>query len=152
MNKCLLLLLFPDGSDSKICACNVGIWVSPWIGKIPWRRGRQPTPVFLPGKSHGQRSLVGYNPNGHKKLDTTEAIEHTRTHAQVLKKLLNWLNLQPRLPKVFLQAISPPRAQIPMPISSLLISTCVFHRTNLSISLLYICSFNSNSSKEPMLP
>ena len=31
----------------------------PWVGKIPWRRARQPTPVFLPGKSHGQRSLVG---------------------------------------------------------------------------------------------
>ena len=30
----------------------------PWVGKIPWRRKRQPTPVFLPGKSHGQRSLI----------------------------------------------------------------------------------------------
>jgi len=34
----------------------------PRIGKIPWRRAWQPTPVFLPGKSHGQRSLVGYSP------------------------------------------------------------------------------------------
>ena len=34
----------------------------PWIGKIPWRRKWQPTPVFLPGESHGQRSLVGYSP------------------------------------------------------------------------------------------
>ena len=34
----------------------------PWVGKIPWRREWQPTPVFLPGKSHGQRSLVGYSP------------------------------------------------------------------------------------------
>ena len=38
----------------------------PWVGKIPWRRARQPTPVFLPGESrgesHGQRSLVGYSP------------------------------------------------------------------------------------------
>ena len=33
----------------------------PYVGKIPWRRKQQPTPVFLPGKSHGQRSLVGYN-------------------------------------------------------------------------------------------
>ena len=32
----------------------------PWVEKIPWRRKWQPTPVFLPGKSHGQRSLVGY--------------------------------------------------------------------------------------------
>ena len=37
----------------------------------------QPTPVFLPGESHGQRSLAGYSPGGHKELDTAEAAEHT---------------------------------------------------------------------------
>ena len=40
-------------------ARDVGFY--PWVGKIPWRRKWQPTPVFLPGKSHGQRSLVGYS-------------------------------------------------------------------------------------------
>ena len=35
---------------------------NPWVGKIPWRRAWQPTPEFLPGESHGQRSLVGYSP------------------------------------------------------------------------------------------
>ena len=35
---------------------------SPWVGKIPWRRTWQPTPVFLPGESLGQRSLAGYSP------------------------------------------------------------------------------------------
>ena len=44
----------------------------PWIEKIPWRRKWQPTPVFLPGKSHGQRRLVGYSPWGCKESDTTE--------------------------------------------------------------------------------
>ena len=48
-----------------------------WVGKIPWRRKGQPTPVFLPGESHGQRSLVGYGPRGHKESDTTGLI---RTH------------------------------------------------------------------------
>ena len=38
----------------------------PWVGKIPWRGAWQPTPVFLPGKSYGQRSLVDYSPWGHK--------------------------------------------------------------------------------------
>ena len=38
----------------------------PWVRKIPWRRKWQPSPVFLPGESHGQRSLVGYNPWGCK--------------------------------------------------------------------------------------
>ena len=41
-----------------------------WVGKIPWRRKWQPTPVFLPGESQGQRSLAGYSPWGHKKSDT----------------------------------------------------------------------------------
>ena len=40
----------------------------PGSGKIPWRRNWQPTPVFLSGKSHGQRSLTGYNPWGHKRI------------------------------------------------------------------------------------
>ena len=39
---------------------------NPWVRKIHWRRKWQPTPVFLPGESHGQRSLVGYYPWGHK--------------------------------------------------------------------------------------
>jgi len=34
----------------------------PWVGKMPWRRAWQPTPVFLPGESHGQRSMAGYSP------------------------------------------------------------------------------------------
>ena len=48
----------------------------PWVGKIPWRRKWQPTPVFLPGESHGQGKLVGYSSWGSKELDMTE---HTHT-------------------------------------------------------------------------
>ena len=44
----------------------------PWVGKIPWRRKRQPIPVFLLGKFHGQSSLVGYSPWSCKELDTTK--------------------------------------------------------------------------------
>ena len=44
----------------------------PWVGKIPWKRKWQPTPIFLPEKSHGQRSLVGYSPKGSNELHTTE--------------------------------------------------------------------------------
>ena len=47
----------------------------PGVVKIPWRRKWQHTPVFLPGKSHGQRILVGYSPWGHKELDTTERLK-----------------------------------------------------------------------------
>ena len=45
-----------------------------WVGKILWRMKWQPIPVFLPGKSHGQRSLVGYSPLGRKESDTTEQL------------------------------------------------------------------------------
>ena len=48
---------FPGGSDSK---------EFPWVGKIPWRRERLPTPVLLPGEFHGQKSLAGYCAWGHK--------------------------------------------------------------------------------------
>ena len=48
-----------------------------WVEKIPWRRERQPTPVFVPGESHGQRSLVGYSPWGRTESDTTERLLHT---------------------------------------------------------------------------
>ena len=46
----------------------------PWVRKIPWRRRRvwQPPPVFMPGESHGQRSLAVYSPWGHKESDTPE--------------------------------------------------------------------------------
>ena len=66
---------FPGGSDGK-ASC----WqcrrpgFDPWVGKILWRRKWQPTPVLLPGKSHGQRSLVGYSPWGRKESDTTEQL------------------------------------------------------------------------------
>ena len=46
--------------------------VQPLDGKITWSRKRQPTPVFLSGKSHGQRSLAGYGPWGHKESNATE--------------------------------------------------------------------------------
>ena len=48
--------------------------LDPWVWKIPWRRKWQLTPVFSPGKSHGQRSLVGYSPWGCKELDTPEQL------------------------------------------------------------------------------
>src|SRR5574340_1189981 len=44
------------------------------VGKIPWRRAWQPTPVFLPGESHRERSLVGCSPWGREELDTTERL------------------------------------------------------------------------------
>ena len=58
---------FPGGSEDKASACNAGDQgFDPWVRKMPWRRKWQPTPVFLPGESHGQRSLAGYSPRGRR--------------------------------------------------------------------------------------
>ena len=50
----------------------------PWVGKSPWRRAWQPTPVFMPGESHGQRSLLGCRLQGGSESDTAEATQHTQ--------------------------------------------------------------------------
>ena len=64
-------------------ACNAGdtgrYRFHPGVREIPWRRAWQPTLVFLPGESHGQRSLAGYSPQGLKESDTTEMTEHAHT-------------------------------------------------------------------------
>ena len=49
---------------------------NPWVRKIPWRKKWQLTPVSLPRKSHGQRSMVGYSPWGRKESETTEQLTH----------------------------------------------------------------------------
>ena len=76
--ECISVL--PGGSDGEESACNagnpgsvLGLGRSPGVGE--W----QPTPVFTPGESHGQWSLVGYSPWGCKKLDMTERLTHTHT-------------------------------------------------------------------------
>ena len=51
-------------------------WFNPWVRKIPWREEWQPTPVFLPGEFHGQRSLAGYSP-WVAESDMTEQLTHT---------------------------------------------------------------------------
>ena len=67
---------FPAGSVVNNPPANAGdMGFDPWVGKIPWRRKWQPTPVFLTGESRGQRSLAGYSPQGCKESDTTEHTE-----------------------------------------------------------------------------
>ena len=72
---------FLGGSVSKESTCKAGDCLQykrpssdPWVRKFPWRRKWQPTPILLPGKSHGQSSLVGYSPWGHKESDMTERL------------------------------------------------------------------------------
>ena len=75
---------FPGGASCKELSCQCRrhkrLGFNSWVGKIPWRRAWQHASVFLPGKSHGQRSLAGYSPWGHKELDMTEVTQHTYRH------------------------------------------------------------------------
>ena len=66
---------FPDGTSVKNPKFDL------WVGKIPWRRAWQPTPVLLPGESHGQRSLWGYSPWGHTESAMTEVTAHMNAWA-----------------------------------------------------------------------
>ena len=69
------------GSDEESSCQRRRRGLHPWSGEIPWRRKWQPAPVFLPGKSLGQRNLAGYSLWGPKESDT---IERLRTHTSLL--------------------------------------------------------------------
>ena len=78
-------------------------WFDPWVRKIPWTRKWQPTPVCLPGDSHGQRSLEGYSPWGCKESDMTEwlslwaslvaqLVNNLPTRQETWVRFLDWEN------------------------------------------------------------
>ena len=87
MQECILffffffLKLYGTSGKEPTCQCRrlKRYGSDPWVRKIPWRRKWQPTPVFLPGKFRGQRSLVGYSPWGRKEQDTTKTTQHVCT-------------------------------------------------------------------------
>ena len=109
--------------DPPANARDVGL--IPGSGKCPCRRKWQPTPVFLPGESHEQRSLAGYSPWGRKELDTNEqlsAYTHTHTHINIpqghrhinphqnnskpgTSLVVQWLGLHTPLPRTGLQSL-----------------------------------------------
>ena len=76
---------FPGGSSGQEAACQgrrqTRCGFNPWVGKIPGRKKWEATPVFLPGESHGQRSLVGYSPRGHRESDM---IKHTSSSSIII--------------------------------------------------------------------
>ena len=83
--RCMLPSLgFPGGASGEEPTCqhrtHKRCQFDPWVGKIPWRRARQPIPVLLFRENHGQRSLANYSPEGHKDLDTTEASQNAHRH------------------------------------------------------------------------
>ena len=85
VSRLLPCMQAPGGSSGKESACQgrrqKRFNYDPWVRKLPWRREWQSTPVFLPGESHGQRSLVSYSPQGHTESDTTEATQRVCSFA-----------------------------------------------------------------------
>ena len=77
----------PGGARGKEPACRCRrckrLRFDPWVGKTPWRRKWQPTPVFLPGECHGQRSLAGYSPWGRKEPDTLKQLSISSSSSSV---------------------------------------------------------------------
>ena len=91
-----LWLGFPSGTSGEESTCPrrrlKGHKFHPYVGKTPGRRRCQPAPLFLPGKFHGQRSLVGYNPWACQESDTTEQLNtHTQTIGQWPKERISRL-------------------------------------------------------------
>ena len=85
---------FPGSTSSKEPACQCRRYercgFDSWLGKIPWRRAWQPVPVFLPGESDGQKSLVGYSPRGHKQSGTMKRLSthiHLRTDSTTIVRI-----------------------------------------------------------------
>ena len=64
-----------ESDTTKAHAAAAALGFHPWVGKIPWRREWQPTPVFLPGKSDGQRSLAGHRSQGRRRVGHDLAIK-----------------------------------------------------------------------------
>ena len=94
---------FPGNSVVKeFCQCRRPGF-DPWVGKIPWRRKWQPTPVFLPGKSHGQKSLEGYSPKNHGRVrhDLGTKQKQQLPKSIPISKLSPFLPLCQRLGKLF---------------------------------------------------
>ena len=88
---------FPGGTSGKESTCQCRrCRVHPWVGKIPWRRKWQPTPAFLPGESHGQRSLAGYSP-WVAKSQTLQLSMHAYTWKLLTVYILNILTTKKRV-------------------------------------------------------
>ena len=81
--KCMRFMGFPGGSDGKESACSAGdLSLIPGSGRSLGEGNGNPLQYSWPGKSHGQRSLVGYSPRGCKELDTTEQLTHVHANKQ----------------------------------------------------------------------
>ena len=92
--------LIPGGTSGKEPACQFRIlkrcWFDPWVGKIPWRRHDNCTPVSLPGEGRGRGSLVGCGPQACRELDITEVTPSSSTFSASHPTARTWINTSRR--------------------------------------------------------
>ena len=100
-NFCYMHMLqwgLPGWLNGKESACQCSrCGFDPWVGKIPWRWKWQPTPIFLLGKSQGQRSLAGYSPWGSKESDMTKRLTLSLHFTVAWGTLVPWPGIDPGL-------------------------------------------------------
>ena len=84
----MYILVFPVAQMVKNRPQCGRLGFDPWVRKIPWRRKWRPSPVFLPGEAHGQRSLVGYSPWDHRESDMTEPLTLTLMYVLLYKYIV----------------------------------------------------------------
>ena len=87
-----------------------------WVRKIPWSRKWQPATLFLPRESHGQNSLVGYSPEGHKESDTVALISYaSKVMLKILQaKLQQYVNRELMMFKLDLEKAEEPEIKLPI--------------------------------------
>ena len=132
-----IILVSPGGAGYKEPSCQCRRYkrheFDPWVGKILQRRAWPPTPVFLPGESHGQRSLGGHGPQRHKELDTTEASWHTYAcHSAFLIEIITGLTFVRISFTIYVY----------IPKNSLILPLLPFYITEIIVSYSTICSFH----------
>ena len=93
---------FPAGSTIMSPSVNTGRFV-PWVGKILGRSKWQPTPVFLPGKSHGKRNLAGYSPWGCKRVGCNLETKQKQANCSSLWRGRGWVSFAPIFVMSFLK-------------------------------------------------
>ena len=110
--------------------------LNPWVGKIPWRRKRQPISEFLPGESHGQRSLVATVHRVYKELDTTEQL-NTYIYKQTQSSLKSAASYHPGLSFTII-------LEIPWPDSINIIIYLLYAKWNREFQSIYARKITKN--------
>ena len=116
------------------------MWFDPCVGKIPWCKKWQPSPIFLPGKFHGERSLAGYSPGGSQRVGHGWVTKHTAQHSCFILEInVYHYGVLPQILMVLLY-------QIRIMSSITVLKTSKFGGTSLAIQWLRFCTSSAGGA------